>query len=280
MAHKGTAAMNLKLWQIDAFAEKPLEGNPAAVMPLDAWLDDALMQRIANENNLAETAYFVREAPGRYRLRWFTPAVEVPLCGHATLASAWLIFSELAPELQTIDFETLSGTLHVKRGADGRHQMSLPSDFVTPFEPSPDFAQRIGDALDSRPPLKIFKGRNILALFESAWIVESLNGPGDIARLIPPDTGLIATSIGRAGSHDEFDFVSRYFAPHHGIPEDPVTGSAHAALTPFWANALGKKTLKARQVSPRGGNLLCTDDGARTLLSGACALYMTGEISI
>ena len=268
--------MNLKLWQIDAFAEKPLEGNPAAVVPLDAWLDDGLMQRIANENNLAETAYFVREAPGRYRLRWFTPAVEVPLCGHATLASAWLIFSELAPDLETIDFETLSGTLHVKRGTDGRHQMSLPSDFVKSVEQSDSLRGKIGEALHTRPPVELHKGRNLFAVFEKAQDVRAIPGPGAIQNLIDPDLGLIVTAPGDEG----FDFISRYFAPHHGIPEDPVTGSAHAALTPYWSKRLDKKMLRARQVSPRGGNLLCTDDGARTLLSGACALYMTGEISI
>jgi PhzF family phenazine biosynthesis protein len=273
--------MKLKIWQVDAFAEKPLEGNPAAIVPLDAFLDTGLMQRIANENNVAETAYFVRKAPGQYDPRWFTPSVEVPLCGHATMASAWLIFDTLEPDLKQVSFQTKSGTLTVDRGADGKHIMSLPSDTVEPYEPSPDFAQRIGDALGARPPLKTFKGKNVLAVFESANIVEGIKGAGDIARVIPEDTGLIATSIGWGREKEpNFDFVSRFFAPHHGIPEDPVTGSAHCALTPFWASALGKKTLKARQVSPRGGDLICTDDGARTILSGSCALYLTGEIDI
>jgi PhzF family phenazine biosynthesis protein len=268
--------MKLKMWQIDAFAEKPLEGNPAAVVPLDSWLDDGLMQRVANENNLAETAFFVREAPGRYHLRWFTPAVEVPLCGHATLASSWLIFSELAPELPAVDFETLSGTLRVTRGADGRHQMSLPSDFVKPVEQSEALRRRIGETLHTKPAVELYKGRNLFAVFEKASDIRAIPGPGAVQSLLDPDLGLIATAPGDEG----FDFISRYFAPHHGVPEDPVTGSAHAALTPYWSKRLDKKTLRARQVSPRGGNVTCTQDGARTLISGACALYMTGEISI
>jgi predicted PhzF superfamily epimerase YddE/YHI9 len=268
--------MKLKLWQIDAFAEKPLEGNPAAVVPLESWLDDALMQRIADENQVAESAFFVKEAHGRYRLRWFTPTVEVDLCGHATLASSWLVFSELAPELSEIAFETRSGTLHVARGAAGRHAISLPSDFVQPFDAPAAFAPQIGAVLHTDAPREIFKGRNLLAVFDDAKAVRAIPGTGEIARLIPPDLGLIVTAPGDEG----FDFISRFFAPHHGIPEDPVTGSAHCALTPYWAKRLGKKTLRARQVSPRGGNLVCTDDGARTLLSGGCALYLAGEITV
>jgi PhzF family phenazine biosynthesis protein len=272
--------MKLKLWQVDAFAAKPFEGNPAAIVPLEAFLDTGLMQKIAGENNLAETAFIVRRGAGHYDLRWFTPAVEVELCGHATLASAFVVLEHLEPELESVSFETHSGTLTVDRGHDGRNSMSLPSDHVIPYEPTPDFAKRIGDALGSPPPIKTFKGRNILAVFGSAAIVESMKGAGDIARVIPSDTGLIATAIGGAGKFASYDFVSRYFAPHHGIAEDPVTGSAHCALTPYWAGELGKKTLNARQISPRGGDLVCTDDGARTTLAGSCALYMTGEIEI
>lgn len=268
--------MHLKIWQIDAFAEKPLEGNPAAVVPLEAWLDAGLMQRIANENQVAETAFFVKEDEGRYGLRWFTPTVEVDLCGHATLASSWLIFAELAPSLDSIAFRTRSGTLAVTRGADGRHTIRLPSDVMTPYAAPADFAARIGRALGTAAPEAVFKGRNLMAMFERAEHVRAIAGAGDIAGLLPEDLGLIATAPGDAG----FDFISRYFAPHHGIPEDPVTGSAHCALTPYWAKRLDKKTLTARQVSPRGGNLLCTDEGARTALTGACALYLTGEIAV
>jgi PhzF family phenazine biosynthesis protein len=140
--------MKLKLWQVDAFAAKPFEGNPAAIVPLDAWIDDGSMQKIANENNLAETAFFVRKSKGRYDLRWFTPEAEVELCGHATLASAWTIFEYLAPDLKQVAFDTKSGELVVERGADGYHVMSLPSDFVTPLDDS-NLAKGLGEALDA-----------------------------------------------------------------------------------------------------------------------------------
>ena len=266
--------MKLKLWQVDAFAERVFEGNPAAIVPLEAWLDDALMQRIANENNLAETAFLVRKGDGRYGLRWFTPSTEVDLCGHATLASAWLIFSELDRALAVVDFDTRSGTLTVERGEDGRHRMSLPSDIVTPMENTAALTHEIGAALGTAAPAELYTGRNILALFADPAEVRAIKGPGKIAKLISSDKGLIATAKGDRGH----DFISRYFAPHHGVPEDSVTGSAHCALAPFWAHRLGKQTLRARQESARGGELICTDAGARTVLSGACALYLRGEI--
>lgn len=267
--------MKLRLWQIDAFAEKPFEGNPAAIVPLEVWLDEALMQRIANENNLAETAFIVREAQGRYGLRWFTPTTEVYLCGHATFASAWLLFAEIDPSLDAVAFETRSGTLAVERGRDGRHSMSLPSDMVAPLN-DPKQAEDIGEALGTRPPAEVHIGRNILAVFRTPAEIRNLKGPGDIARAIPRDKGLIATAQGDEG----YDFISRYFAPHHGVAEDPVTGSAHCALVPYWAKRLGKKTMRARQVSPRGGDLVCTDEGVRTVLSGTCSLYMRGELEV
>jgi predicted PhzF superfamily epimerase YddE/YHI9 len=269
--------MKLKLWQVDAFSEKSLGGNPAAIVPLSEWIDDALMQKIANENNLAETAFFVKTEPGKYALRWFTPAAEVELCGHATLASAWLLFDTLDPELKTVSFETRSGTLTVERGHEGRHVMSLPSDRIVPFA-AHSVAAEIGEALGSAPPMELFEGRYLVAVWDDPAIVRGLNGPGEIARVLRKAGfwGLIATSKGDGG----YDFVSRFFAPDKAVPEDPVTGSAHCALTPFWAKRLGKKTLTARQVSPRGGDLVCTDEGERTVLSGPCALYMTAEISV
>jgi PhzF family phenazine biosynthesis protein len=267
--------MKLQLWQIDAFAGKPFEGNPAAVVPLESWLEDAQLQRIANENNLAETAFIVCEGQGRYGLRWFTPTTEVDLCGHATFASAWLLFAEIDPSLTSVSFETRSGMLVVERGADNRNSMSLPSDIVAPLN-DPRMAREIGNALGTQPPPELHTGRNVLAIFRDASEIRSIKGPGDVARVIPNDKGLIVTARGDNG----YDFISRYFAPHHGVPEDPVTGSAHCALTPFWAKRLGKKTMRARQVSPRGGDLVCTDAGARTMLSGTCALYMRGEIFV
>lgn len=269
--------MNLKLWQVDAFAAKPLEGNPAAIVSLQSWLADGLMQKIANENNLAETAFFVRTGAGQYDLRWFTPNSEVELCGHATLASAWTIFKFLDSGLKQVVFGTRSGTLLVERGAEDSHVMSLPSDSVAPLD-EPELAVQLGEALESPPPVLTVKGRYIVAVWEKAGDVRRLTGPGEIPRVLRKHNvwGLIATAPG----DDGYDFVSRFFAPDKGVPEDPVTGSAHCALTPYWAKRLGKKTLKARQVSPRGGDLICTDAGERTILSGPCALYMTAEITI
>ncbi|MGD0189923.1 MAG: PhzF family phenazine biosynthesis protein [Rhizomicrobium sp.] len=270
--------MQLKLWQVDSFAEKPLEGNPAAIVPLASWLDDKLMQRIANENNLAETAFLVREGDGKYALRWFTPEAEVDLCGHATLASAWLLFEELDRELKRIDFSTRSGILTVERGRDGRHVMSLPSDAVAPFEGPDGFAAAVGAALGIAPPAEVFKGRYVLGLWDDPKQIRSIKDCGDIARVLRSvnSWGFIATAKGDEG----YDFISRFFAPDKGVPEDPVTGSAHCALTPFWSARLNIKTMKARQVSPRGGTLVCTNDGDRTVLSGPCALYLRGEISV
>jgi len=270
--------MKLKLWQIDAFANRALEGNPAAVVPLDAWLDAGLMQKIANENNLAETAFFVKTAPGRYDLRWFTPVAEVDLCGHATLASAWLVFGTLDPEAKSISFQTRSGQLIVTRGRDGRHAMSMPADSVAPFEAPAGFARELGETLGVAPPKEIFKSRYLIAVWNEAKTVRAIKGPNGVARLLRTIGmwGLISTARGDEG----YDFVSRFFAPDKGVPEDPVTGSSHCALTPFWAKRLSKKTMHARQVSPRGGDLTCTDEGVRAVISGPCALYMTGEIEV
>jgi PhzF family phenazine biosynthesis protein len=269
--------MKLKMWQVDAFAAKVLEGNPAAIVPLDSWIDDRLMQAIANENNLAETAYFVLTGDGKCHLRWFTPEAEVDLCGHATLASAWLIFDRLAPELNSISFETRSGILTVDRGRDGLHVMSMPSDFIEPFEAT-GLAEEIATAMGTPVPQTVLKGRYLVAVWDDPKIVRGLKGPGDIARVLRSigNWGFIATAPGDEG----YDFVSRFFAPDKGVPEDPVTGSAHCALTPYWAKRLGKTTMKARQTSPRGGDLICTQDGERTILSGPCALYMAAEIAV
>lgn len=267
---------SLQLWQVDAFANSPLEGNPAAVVPLDAFLDAALMQKIARENNLAETAFFVKTAPGHYNLRWFTPEAEVDLCGHATLASAYVVFEALAPELSEIRFATRSGELIVSRGENNELVMSLPADPPEPFEAGAAFAQRLGDALGVAPPTELYRARYLAALWDDPAIIRSIKDCGEVARILREIDvwGLIVTAKGDAG----YDFVSRFFAPDKGVPEDPVTGSAHCILTPFWAKRLSKSVLKARQVSPRGGDLTCTDDGARTIIAGRCALYLKGEI--
>ncbi len=270
--------MKLDLWQVDAFANVPLEGNPAALVPLEEWLDGDLMQKIANENNLAETAFFVRKHATHFDLRWFTPASEVDLCGHATLASAWLVFAELAPELKTVSFETRSGTLSVDRGNDGRHTMSLPSEMPQKRDDAATLGKEIAEALAMPAPTDVLSSRYVVAVWDNARDIRAIRDCGDIARVLRK-TGLWGLVVTAPGD-DGYDFVSRFYAPDKGVPEDPVTGSAHCALTPYWAKRLGKKTLKARQVSPRGGDLTCSDDGERTILSGPCSLYMKGEIHI
>ena len=276
--------MKLKIWQIDAFASKPLEGNPAAIVPLESWLDTALMQAIAAENNVAETAYFVKTGPASYDLRWFAPEREVDLCGHATLASAWALFNLIDTSLNEVRFMTRSGELIVLRG-DGGNMMSLPSAPSEPFVPPPDFLERFGKAIGTAPGelhISAKGGAGAKALI-AVW-----NTPDEVKALAPAaDLKDVAMQVGAGsilatapGGGDPYDMVSRFFAPYYGVPEDPVTGSAHCALTPFWAARLNKKTLKARQASARGGDLICTDDGERTLIQGDCALYLTGEIEI
>lgn len=274
----GQTAMKLKIWQVDAFAAKPLEGNPAAIVPLARFPDAAVMQKIAGENNLSETAFIVFSAPGQYDLRWFTPEAEVDLCGHATLASAWLLFEELDTELKQVTFNTRSGPLTVDRGRDGNHVMSLPADPVSPFAAPAGFAKALGEALGIAPPAEIHKGRYIMAVWEKAGDIRAIKPSGDVGRVLrsADSWGIIATAPGDGG----YEFVSRFFAPDKGVFEDPVTGSAHCALAPYWCKRLGTKRMKARQVSPRGGDVICVDDGERVLLSGPCALYLRGEISI
>jgi predicted PhzF superfamily epimerase YddE/YHI9 len=269
--------MHLKLWQIDAFAKKPLEGNPAAVVPLDAWIAPDLMRAIARENNLSETAFLVKTGDGHYDLRWFTPGGEVDLCGHATLASAWLLFEELEPALKVVHFKTRSGELTVTRGRFGL-TMSLPTDMPAPFDAPVGFAEQIGAALGIVPPEELYCARYLLGLWNDPKTIRDIGGCGEIARVLRTQNlwGMAVTAKGDG----DYDFVSRFFAPDKGVPEDPVTGSAHCILTPFWAQRLGKKTMKARQVSPRGGDLIVTDDGPRTVIAGQCALYMKGEISV
>jgi PhzF family phenazine biosynthesis protein len=286
--------MALKMWQVDAFASRPLEGNPAAIVPLESWIADDLMQRIAVENNVAETAFFVKTAPGAYHLRWFSPSREVDLCGHATLASAWTIFNYVDTALNEVRFMTRSGELVVTRGENG-NIMSLPSAASEPFTAPDGFAQALGAALGAPQPQELHisaKGgagaRALIAVWNSPDQIKALKPGADLKDVLMQIQcgSLLATAQGDGpageGGQDNkpYDMVSRFFAPYWGVTEDPVTGSAHCALTPFWAKRLGKKQLKARQASPRGGDLLCTDDDARTIIQGNCALYLTGEIEI
>lgn len=265
----------LDLYQIDAFTDRPFAGNPAAVVPLDEWLPDATLQAIALENNLSETAFIRPRADGDYDLRWFTPTVEVKLCGHATLASGFVVLTRLDPMRDRVDFHTLSGVLSVEQGDDG-FIMRLPADPPKPIEGPPGLVEALGAT-----PSAVVGGRDCIAVFETA----------DEVRALKPDLGavgemdiyaLVATAPGgQPGTADaDVDFVSRFFAPARGVPEDPVTGSAHCGLTPYWAERLGRNGLKARQVSARTGELGCRLDGDRVVLAGQAVAVLTGALSI
>jgi PhzF family phenazine biosynthesis protein len=271
--------MRLDLWQVDAFAERPFRGNPAAIVPLDRWLPDATMQSIANENNLSETAFFVPSGTQSYDLRWFTPMAEVELCGHATLASAWLLFEEIAPQLNLVRFGTRSGVLTVERGAGGKNRMALPADIVHPFPAPAGFAEELGRSLGVGAPEELLIGRYLTAVWDNEATIRDIKPDGDFATLLRQAGawGLIVTG---KGDRRPYDCVSRFFAPAKGVFEDPVTGSAHCAIVPYWAKRLGKKQLAAYQASTRGGDLLCTDDGDRVIIAGSCALYLRGQIEI
>ena len=260
--------MNIPIYQVDAFTLGPFSGNPAAVCPLDAWLDDATLQSIAAENNLSETAFIVASDAG-YDLRWFTPAIEVDLCGHATLAAGYVVLNHLQPDLDAVAFETLSGRLIVSRDGD-RLSMDFPARAPTPVAVSQALSETLGEA-----PSEVHASRDIVAVYDDEACVRRLSP--DQARLLALDEGLgvIATAKG-----DAVDFVSRFFVPKAGIAEDPVTGSAHCTLVPFWAERLGKSRLVAHQVSPRGGELHCEHRGDRVIMSGRCTLFLTGSIHL
>ncbi|HEY4078344.1 MAG TPA: PhzF family phenazine biosynthesis protein [Rhizomicrobium sp.] len=277
--------MKLTMWQVDAFSAAPLGGNPAAIVPLDSWLAADLMQAIAAENNVAETAFFVKAGAGKYDLRWFAPSREVDLCGHATLASAWIIFNKIDTALNEVRFTTRSGELIVTRSQSG-NVMSLPSAESASFTPPPGFGEMLGASLKSPPPKELHistKGgagaQALIAVWDTPDQVKALNPSTDLCDVLMQIQcgSLLATA---PGDGVPYDMVSRFFAPYYGVSEDPVTGSAHAALTPFWSRRLGKKQLKARQASARGGDLTCTYAGERTIIQGDCALYLTGEIEV
>lgn len=258
--------MKIPIFQVDAFTSEVFKGNPAAVCPLDAWLPDAVLQSIAAENNLSETAFFVGRG-GDYALRWFTPATEVDLCGHATLASAFVIFNSLEPSLSELRFSSKSGLLKVTR--DGE---LLALDF--PARPPETRAiPGLEEALGRRPR-EVLAARDILAVFDSEEEVRALQP--DMAKIVALHTfAVIVSAPGRAA-----DFVSRFFAPAEGIPEDPVTGSAHCTLVPYWAKRLGKTRLDALQVSARGGVLRCELRGERVTIAGRAVQYMQGVIEV
>ncbi len=258
--------MKQRMYQVDAFTDKLFGGNPAAVCPLKKWLEDATMQKIALENNLSETAFFVKENDG-FRIRWFTPKSEVNLCGHATLASAHVLFNHLNYSQEEIQFQSKSGLLTVKK-EDNKLILNFPADPSSEV-PLPGMLKSAFNIT----PINCFKGKtDYMLIFETRKQIEQLE-PG-FSKIIKADArGVIATATG-----DDVDFVSRFFAPAVGVNEDPVTGSAHTTLIPFWAQRLHKPSLTARQLSERGGYLVCNYLKERVEIGGQAVTYLTGEI--
>jgi len=260
--------MKLKLYQIDAFTDKLFAGNPAAVVPLKKWLPDELMQKLAMENNLAETVFFV-PSPAKgvdYDIRWFTPGLEINLCGHATLASAFVIFTILKEKKRSVTFQSKSGLLTVRKKKD-----ELWMDFPS-WKPEKinDYPPGLEEALGVNEIVAVYRQRDMLV---------ELNKEEDVVGAKPDFTALkkmgemiIITAPGKS-----VDFVSRFFAPSAGIDEDPVTGSAHSQLIPFWSEKLGKTTMYAKQLSDRGGDIYCEQNGDRVIMGGKCVFYMEGE---
>jgi predicted PhzF superfamily epimerase YddE/YHI9 len=262
--------MSLPLFHVDAFTSRPFAGNPAAVCPLKHWLDDQLLQAVASENNLSETAFFV-PAGDCYELRWFTPRCEVKLCGHATLASAFVVLQILETAREAVRFETrFSGALTVSREGD-----LLAMDFpaLAPWAcPTPPAA--LVDGLGAVPAEVVQIEDNYFAVYESQEEIRRIRPDFRLLEKLHP-AGVAITAPG-----ENSDFVSRYFVPSYGIPEDPVTGSTHCSLAPYWAQRLGKTSLHARQISERGGELWCEVSRERVILKGNAALTLRGELLI
>ncbi len=259
--------MRLSLYQVDAFTSRVFGGNPAAVVPLESWLPDATLQGIALENNLSETAFFVREPQG-WHLRWFTPTQEVDLCGHATLGAAFVLYHHVQPGLERVEFASRSGPLVVTREGDWL-VLDFPSRPPQPVAPPPGLIEALGAR-----PSQVLTSRDIVAVFDTEAQVRALRP--DMARVAALDT--FAVTVTAPGT--DVDFVSRFFAPRAGVPEDPVTGSAHCSLVPYWARRLGKTRLMARQVSARGGELRCEDRNERVHIAGQAVLYLVGHITV
>jgi PhzF family phenazine biosynthesis protein len=261
--------MRTPIFQVDAFSSRLFAGNPAAVMPMKGFPADATMQSVAAENNLAETAFLVREGDD-YRLRWFTPAVEVPLCGHATLASAAVVMERLEPARKRVVFHTASGPLTVNR-VDAGYVMNFPARPCEPVSAPAGLAEALGVAP--------------AAVFANAFCCLAVLDNARTLRKLAPDMAAVArvhphAVIVTAPGDGDYDFVSRFFAPALGVPEDPVTGSAHCTLAPYWAKRLGKTELRAFQASPRGGEVVCRLAGDRVELQGTCVFYLEGEVEI
>jgi PhzF family phenazine biosynthesis protein len=261
--------MRAKIFQVDAFTTRRFAGNPAAVIMLDSFLEDSVLQDIAAENNLAETAFLVHDA-GDYRLRWFTPNTEVPLCGHATLACAAVVMERLEPQRIRVVFQTATGPLTVDRKGPG-YIMDFPVRLSDRVKTPPGLSEALGVS-----PIEVFGNAfNYLALLESEQVLREL-APDMVAIARLDLSGVIVTAAGDG----IYDFISRYFAPAKGIPEDPVTGAAHTMLAPYWAKRLGKTEFRAFQASRRGGEIICRLVRDRVELEGSCVFYLEGEVTI
>lgn len=260
--------MEIPIYQVDAFTSRVFAGNPAAICPLDSFLPDAVMQSIAAENNLAETAFFVRSGEDRFALRWFTPACEIDLCGHATLASAHTLFHELGQTGDLLRFDTKSGELTVRRDGN-KLTLNFPSRPPQPVTPHAGLLAALGGEPDA-----VLGARDYLVRYPTEADVRALK-PNMLALMDIDRFAVIVTAPG-----EKSDFVSRFFAPAKGVPEDPVTGSAHCTLVPYWAAKLGKTELYGRQISARGGDLFCKLIGDRVEMSGEGVLYLKGSIFV
>jgi PhzF family phenazine biosynthesis protein len=260
--------MDIRLYQIDAFTDSLFHGNPAAVCPLDAWLPDEVMQAIAEENNLAETAFYIREGD-HFHLRWFTTVCEVDLCGHATLATAYVLFHHEGFRGDVLTFSSRSGTLCVRREGDIL-VLDFPVDSLRPVQVPEGLAEALGGA-----PLETFRGKDdFLLVYGSQREIEMIKPDFRVVEQVPC-RGVIVTAPG-----DRVDFVSRFFGPQSGIAEDPVTGSAHTTLVPYWAGRLGKKSFDALQLSRRGGQLHCELQGNRVHIGGKAKKYLIGTLTL
>ncbi|MGE0660130.1 MAG: PhzF family phenazine biosynthesis protein [Reyranellaceae bacterium] len=265
--------LKLPLYHIDAFASRLFAGNPAAVVPLDDWLPDPVLQSIAAENNLSETAFFIARGD-EYELRWFTPKREVELCGHATLAAGYVIATYLQPGKRRMKFHTHSGVLSVERDGS-RFNLDFPSRPPQPVDQG--LREMVAEAL-GQTPTEVLKAEKLMAVLPSSAAVRAARP--DLEKVAALEGhGLIVTAPAGAGERPA-DFVSRYFAPHVGVPEDPVTGSAHCLLTPYWAKRLKKSALHALQVSARGGELFVALKGSRVIISGQAIPYLEGQIHV
>lgn len=260
--------MEIPLFQVDAFTNQCFRGNPAAVCPLEQWLPDETLQSIAAENNCSETAFLVRSGEG-YHLRWMTPTVEVNLCGHATLAAAWVIFEHLDRSSSQVRFSTKSGPLTVMKEEGSRLAMDFPARPPQRIDEPPGLAEALGAV-----PIQVWNSRDWVAVYDSAEEVARLQPDMSLLKALST-FGVIATAPGTG-----CDFVSRFFAPAQGVPEDPVTGSAHCTLVPYWAQRTGKPALYAKQISARGGEIWCELLGDRVKLSGQVVPYFQGVIRL